>query len=219
MKLKKVYPYLLLLALPFLQGTQCNKDVDQRYVENEHVFNETVTLAPYRLDYAVGDTLWLRVNIPGKKLLDEKTGTRILFDSSLFKSMAGVRLLYHDPFIGDGPFVAYIFPPGVSAVTSNGNYQTLASVDFGCTPSPDYSLLLGMVLLKPGAMGISFNNNSIQQCGTNNYKNSKLVFTFDVPDTHQEFYQQLPFSTLGIKPDDYSLNALQQKWLVAINVQ
>lgn len=219
MKFKKFYPYLLLLALPFLQGTQCNKEVPDYNDNNEYNFKETVTLSPFGLDYHIGDTIWLRVNIQGKKLFDENTGTRVFFDSALFKSNAAAQLLFSDPFLGDGPFVHYLFPSGVSAFTNDYSYQTLAFVDFGCAPSPDYTLQLGMVLLKKGVMGISFNNGSIMQCGTNNYKNSKLLFTFDVPDTHEQFYRQLPFASIGKTPDDNVLYSLKNKWMVVINVQ
>ena|SRR5215218_5200571 len=112
MKTRNLYIGLLLLSLPFLQGLQCDKDVEPQPVEYEHNFKETATLSPYRLEYAVGDTIWLQVHIQGKKLLDENTGTRILFDSALFKSFAQAQLLFSDPFLGDGPFVHYIFPKG-----------------------------------------------------------------------------------------------------------
>jgi hypothetical protein len=218
MKLKNRSVFFLLLSLPFLQGTQCEKDVADLNEEAEHEFREAVSIFPYRLEYNVGDTIWLEVNIPNKKLFDERTGTRVRFDSALFKSYAQAQMLYSNPFLGDGPFVQYIFPSGVSGFTNNYTYQTQAFVDFGCAPSPDYTLLLGMVLLKKGVLGINFNNMSIAQCRTKYSKNSKLLFSFDVTDTHEQYYRDLPFDSIGKRPDESVLYSLERKWMVVIRV-
>lgn len=215
---RKFHAVLLLFSLPFLQGTQCDKDVDPQYTDAEYEFRESVSLSPYRLEYNVGDTIWLGVTIPEKKLFDEKTGTRVRYDSALFKSLAQAQLLYSNPFLGDGPFVQFLFPSGVSAFTQNYNYTTQAFVDFGCVASQDYTLRLGMILITKGVIGISFNNGSIEQCRTGYSRNARLLFSFDVPDTHQQYYRQLPFDSVGKRPDETVLYSLEQKWMVVIRV-
>lgn len=219
MKLRKLHAFLLLLSLPFLQGTQCDRYDGYEDIKPEHTFKENASLSPYRLAYNVGDTIWLRVNIPAKKLFDEKTGTRIFFDSALFKSYAQVQLLYSNPYLGDGPFARFVFPTGISAYTNDYMYQTQAFVEFGCAPSSDYNFLLGMVLLKQGVFGVSFSNTSVERCRTTTYNYSTLTFQFDVADTHKQQYLELPFDSIGKKPDDNVLYQLEQKSMVVITVQ
>lgn len=218
MKQKNTYLILLLLSLPFLQGVDCGRYEGMPDIPYKHYFKEPVSLTPYQLEYTVGDTLWLRVNIPDKKLLDTLTGTRVFFDSALFKSLAQVQLLYSNPFLGDGPFAQFIFPTGVSASTNNYSYQTQALIDFGCAPAAGYNLSLGVVLLKKGVFGLSFGANSIVQCGTEDYKSARINFSFDVTDTHNIFYQALPFDSIGKKPDAYVLDALARRTMVVIHV-
>lgn len=198
---------------------QCGKEYDGTIPENKYEFREKVTISPYQLDYNVGDTIWLEVKVPGKKLFDEKTNTRIFFDSASFNTLAQIELLYNNPFVGNGPFASFIFPAGVSAFSNNGGAQTLASITYGCSPSSDYQLRLGIVMIHKGVIGISLFNSSIQKCFTDNYQNSKLTYAFDVNDTHKSFYQQLPFSDIGKKPADYVLENLDKKIMVVVNVR
>lgn len=218
MKIRQIQLAILLFTLPFLQGLQCDKYDGYEDIPFEHNFSESVSILPYRLTYTVGDTIWLRINIPDKKLFDENKGTRVLFESALFNSLAQVQLLYANPYIGDGPFARFVFPQGISATTSNYNYNTQAYIKFGCAPSNDYQLSLGMVLLKEGIFGISFSAMGIEQCGTNNTKNSRLNLKFDVADTHKSIYQSLPFEAIGQKPDAYVLAALDKKHMVLVQV-
>ena len=218
MKRSTLYLGLMLLAIPFLQGLQCDKYEGYADIEPEHRFKEKVSVLPYKLTYAVGDTVWLRVNIEGKRLFDEKTGTRVLFESALFNSMAQVQLLYDDPYIGDGPFARFIYPQGITAATNNFSYTSQAVIGFGCAPSSNYDLTLGVVLLKKGVFGIWFNTMSVQECGTNNYKNASLRFSFDVEDAHKQFYQNQPFKSIGKKADENVLTALDKKEMVVIQV-
>lgn len=218
MKRQKLPLLILLFSLPFLQGVDCKRYEGMPDIPYQHYFKETVALLPYQTDYRVGDTIYLQVHIPGKKLLDTLTGTRVFFDSALFKSFAQAQLVYNNPFLGDGPFVQFLFPTGVSGSTNNYSYNTQALVDFGCAPGPDYSLSLGMVLLKRGVFGISFSTSSLAQCGTETYRNARITFLFDVADTHKSFYQTLPFDSIGKQPDAYVLDALDRKNMVVIRV-
>lgn len=209
---------MLLLSLPFLQGLQCDKYDGYEDIPPEHNFSETIAVSPDKLTYSIGDTIWLRINIPDKKLFDENRGTRVLFESASFNSLAQVQLLYANPYVGDGPFVRFIYPQGISATTNNYSYNTQAIIKFGCAPSNDYQLVLGMVVLKEGVFGIYFNTGSIEQCGTSINKNSRLKFKFDVADTRKAFYQSLPFEAIGKKQDEYVLSALDKKEMILIQV-
>jgi hypothetical protein len=214
----------LIIGIIFLFGIlnvnfQCGKEFDGVIPENEFEFKETVSISPYRLDYNVGDTIWLTVNIPDKKLFDEKTNTRVFFDSASFTSVAQVDLLYNNPFLTNGPFASFIFPTGVSANFINGGAQTSTYISYGCAPSSDYHLRLGIVMVKKGVFGLSFYNPSIQKCLTDHYRNSTLNFTFDVNDTHRQFYQQLDFLAIGKKQDDFALERLAKKMMVVVNVR
>jgi len=164
---------------------QCDKDVGMA-LPIAHTFEESVTINPYKLNYSIGDTLFLNLTIPGKKLLDTKTNTRILFDSVSFTSIAQVDLLYNNPFVANGPLVKFVFPLGISANTGTGGPQSYAHITYGCVPSADYTLSLGMVLIEKGVFGVSFFNTAINQCFNNFFKNSSLRFTFNVSDTHKQ---------------------------------
>ncbi len=197
---------------------QCGRDYLEP-IEEKYSFEEKISISPYNLNYNVGDTMWLNFNVPGKKLFDTKTSTRVFYDSANFHALARVSLLYNNPFIADGPVASFIFPTGVVAQIGNYSGQTDAYVTFGCSPATDYKLLLGIVLIKKGAFSVSFNNNYVRECFTDQLSNARLTFQFDVADTHKQFYQQLPFANIGKKQDEYVLQQLDSKSAVVINVQ
>jgi len=190
-----------------------------RPYQSNTLFKENVLITPYNLNDVVGDTVWLNINIPNKKIFDQTTNTRVFFDSASFSVIAQVDLLFNNPFIGTGPFASFIFPQGISVNTGNGGAQTYANISFGCSPSTDYNLMVGIVLIEKGVFGISFFNTAIRKCLINNYENSVLTFAFDVTDTHKQYYQQLPFSSIGKQIDTNILDRLDKKSMVIINVQ
>ena len=197
---------------------QCDKGVGIA-VPIDHTFAETVSITPYKLNYNVGDTFWVNLSIPGKRLFDTKTNTRVLYDSASFNSIAQVDLLYNNPFIANGPFARFIFPQGVSAYSNTSGPQTYANITYGCAPSNDYRLSVGVILIEKGVFGISFFNTYINKCFSNNFRSSQLSFSFDVSDTHKQYYQQLPFINIGKQPSDDVLHRLDRKTMVVINVQ
>jgi hypothetical protein len=215
---KLIVPLLLLFAL-LNTKFQCDKGDAYQFPEIAYQFKEPVTITPYQLDYKVGDTVWLSVNIPDKRLLDTLTNTRVRYDSASFTTAAQVELLYNNPFIATGPFARFVFPPGVTAYVNSGSASTYAQITYGCAPSPDYRLLLGVVLIEKGVFGLSLFNSSILQCFTNSYRNAMLTYAFDVADTHKAYYQQLPFSNIGKQPEGHVLERLNRKAMVVINVQ
>ncbi len=75
MKPKSTILFIILFAIISLKF-QCEKGVGVS-VPIENIFAETVSITPYKLNYNSGDTIWIIVNIPGKKLFDTKTNTRI----------------------------------------------------------------------------------------------------------------------------------------------
>jgi hypothetical protein len=196
---------------------QCNRDYIG--IPPKYTFKESVAITPYNLNYRVGDTVWLRVNIPEKKLFDEKTNTRVLFDSVNLSVRAQIDLLFNNPFISNGPFASFVLPTGISAYTYNGAGQTAANIIFGCTPSTDYNLLVGIVFTEKGVFGISFPNALLQKCFSSAYENSTLTFSLSVDDTHKQYYQQLPFSSIGKQQDPYILDKLDKKLIAVVNVQ
>lgn len=220
MKIGKLYLGLLLVIIPFLQGLQCDKDVvgngDPR---PQYTFKEKVSVQPYKLNYSIGDTIWLDVNVAGKRLYDERTSQRVLYDSVAFTSIAQVDLLYNNPFIGDGPFAKLVYPTGIAAHTNNSLYQTSAFITYGCSNATDYRLKVGIILLKPGVFGVSFFNSSITECLTGHFRSAQLFYELDVTDTHKQFYLQQPLSNIGKKPDEVFLNMLDRKAMVVVQVQ
>ncbi len=197
MKMKKINLFTIFLFAILSLQLQCDKGYDGMDIPEKYTFKEKVSISPYTLNYDVGDTIWLTVSIPGKKIFDEKTNTRVFYDSASFNTITQIDLLYNNPFIGNGPFASFIFPAGVSAFTQNSGGQTYASVTFGCSPSTDYHLSLGIVLIEKGAFSLSFYNSSIKKCFTENFENSRLTYEIDVVDTHKQFYQQLPLANIG----------------------
>lgn len=216
---KKVFVVIALLFALLNVQLQCGKDYGGIAPEIKYEFRERVAITPYTLDYKVGDTIWLAVNIPDKKLFDEKTNEKIFFDSASFTTIAQVDLLYNNPFIGTGPFASFIFPAGISAYKGNGVGQTYANINYGCSSAAGYNLLIGIVLIEKGVFGISFFNTAIQKCFTGNFQSAKLTYVFDVNDTHKQFYQQLPFSAVGKKQENFVLERLDKKMMVVINVR
>ncbi|MCJ8167262.1 hypothetical protein MKJ04_20645 [Pontibacter sp. E15-1] len=55
-----VLPAFACLAM----GFQCEEDYPEP--EYSHIFQEALSLTPYKKAYAVGDTLWVGTNIQGK---------------------------------------------------------------------------------------------------------------------------------------------------------
>jgi hypothetical protein len=80
-------------------------------------------------------------------------------------------------------------------------------------------MLVGIILLEKGVFGISVSNYNIQKCIHENYLNSSLSLSFDVSDTHKEFYQQLPLAEIGKKHNESYLQMLDKKTMIALNVQ
>lgn len=198
--------------------TQCNKADMGLQPEIKYEFRQNVSVTPYHLDYKQGDTVWLEVSAPGKKLFDEKSNTQIVYDSVGFSSIAQVDLLYNNPFVGNGPFVSFIYPTSISAYPGNSGPQTYTNISWGCAHSTDYHLLLGMVLLQKGVFGISMFNSAIQKCSNSYYQGARLTYYFDVSDTHVQYYQQLPFSAIGKQVDTNVIDRLNKKTMVVINV-
>ncbi len=115
---KNLILFISLFALIGLKF-QCDKGGIGTDIVEKYSFNEKVTVSPYSLNYKIGDTLWLKLNIPEKKLFDEKTNTLVFFDSANFTAYAQLDLLYNNPFIGNGPFASFVFPSGISGYVLN----------------------------------------------------------------------------------------------------
>jgi hypothetical protein len=213
----------IIIALILLFGilnvkTSCYRERLDEIAQPRYEFRQDLSLTPYNLDYKVGDTIWFELNTPGKRLLDEKTNSLVLYDSAGFASMVVVDLLYNNPYVANGPFVSFIFPAGISARSSTSGPQTFGDVQYGCAPSPDYHLLLGMVLLQKGAFGISMINYAVKKCINNSNPPARLTYYFNVNDAHEQFYQQLPFSAIGKQADTNVISRLNKKLTVVINV-
>ena len=215
---KAIVPLILLFGILNVKF-MCYRDRHLDPLVSIYDFKQNVTITPYHLNYTAGDTLWLGVNIPGKKLFDERTNTKVFFDSASFTAKASVALVYNNPFISTGPFASFVFPAGVSAYTGNGGGSTYASINFGCSPSVDYNFELGIVLKEKGVFGISFFSEGIQKCFANNYQYNTLTYSFDVTDNHKQYYQQLDFAAIGKQQDGTVLDELNRKSMIVINVQ
>jgi hypothetical protein len=218
MKRNRIIVILCILFGLINLKTQCNKDYPAP-PGYKYSFQEKVSVTPYQLNYHVGDTVTLQLTIPGKKLFDSKTNTRVLFDSASFNIGVVVNLIFNDPYIGDGPFASFIFRPGVSAYTQTYPGTTQSFITTGCSLSADYVLAVGVVLLQKGVFSLGIYNNDLKNCFTGSATSAQLSLSLDVDDTHKSFYHQLPFSSIGKIEDDNVLRSLDVKGLAIINVQ
>ncbi|MEO9022596.1 MAG: hypothetical protein ABI237_19555 [Ginsengibacter sp.] len=218
MKNKK---YILILSLFFgliNLKLQCNKD-RQQPPDYKYQFSEKISVSPYRLNYHVGDTIMLQLDVPGKKLFDSKTNSEVYYDSVSFNIGVNVNLVFNNPYIGDGPFASFIFYPGVSAYSQTYSGTTLAFLTTGCNLSSGYQVKVGVVLLKKGVFAMGVYNSSIQNCFNGNAMNAQVQFSMDIDDTHTSYYQGLPFSDIGKFQDKNVLFQLDSKMMAIINVE
>lgn len=218
MKRNKItFIFIILFSLINIK-TQCNKDrvtpPDYKYQ-----FEEKISVTPYQLNYNVGDTIFFQLYVPGKKIYDSKTNSTVFFDSASFNMGVYVNLLFNNPYIGDGPFASFIYPRDVSAYTTNYTGTTQAFLTTGCSQSKDYLVKVGAVLTQKGVFVIGAFCNSLQNCFNGYATNAQLRFSLDVDDTHESFYQQLPFSDIGKTEDQNILSELDSKVAAVINVE
>jgi hypothetical protein len=216
----RIFISLIILGL-FVCTTamQCYRNYPQTDIKGQYGFKEGADILPYRVNYNVGDTIWINLTIPGKRILDTISGLRIFYDSANFNSVVQVDLLYKNPFTVNGALADFVFPLGVSAYTNTGGPQTFSQVSFGCAPSADYQLLLGIVLKQQGILGISFYNSYLKKCFSNSYDRNSFSLSFNVNDPHKNLYLQQSMTTIGKTHDPIFLNMLDRKTMVAINVQ
>ncbi len=212
-----ILSFFILLGIISLK-TQCDRNVPAS-PDYKYIFSEEISVTPYQLDYSVGDTIWMQLNVPGKKLYDSKSNSRIYFDSAGIVMSIPVMLLFNNPYVGDGPFVTFVFPKGVSAYTNSYSGNTTASITLGCTYYNNYIIDVGVVLLQKGVFSIGANGNDIQNCYTGYASYAQLSLTLQVADTHKTFYQSLPFADIGKKIDPAVLSLLDAKGIAVINVQ
>ena len=219
MPVKTLLLLLFLVITTLSSSFQCNKDYPQNNPVSKYAFKESVSIFPYQLNYNIGDTIWIDLNIPRKMIFDSISGTRIIYDSLNFFSIAQVDLLYKNPFIANGPLADFIYPQGVSAYSSTGGPQTFTQISFVCAPSSDYHLLLGIILKQKGVFGISFYNSYLRKCFSNSTDPNKLTLAFNVTDTHKSYYLQQPLANIGKTHDPVFLNMLDKKIMVVIDAQ
>jgi hypothetical protein len=222
------YSFLLLLtAFVFIifTSTDCHRDV--AFPKGQYAFKEQMSITPYRLNYSIGDTIWIDYAVPDKKLFDTITQSRILYDSAAFNVNITAQLLYNNPFITTGPFATFVYPLGISASDVNGGGRTVSYVQFGCANLQNgYQLKIGVVLTHKGLVGISVGPYSsysggyyLSKCFTNISDYSLLRFVFNVADAHKDVYLQQMFGAIGKTPDAQILAQLDRKEMVVINVQ
>src|SRR5665647_1691479 len=195
--------------------TQCNKPypIAPAY---EYTFLEKIAVTPYQLNYNVGDTIQLELNVPGKKLFDTKTNSLVFKDSISFNIGINVSLLFNNPYIGDGPFASFVYNSGLSAYSTNYSGITQAFLTTGCTTANDYKETVGIVLLKKGIFAIGMYCNNIVNCYNGYATNSQVRFQLNVDDTHKSYYQQLPLLDIGKMPDSNILTELDAKLIACL---
>lgn len=218
MKEKTFTALILVSTFIIIAGFQCYKDPIND-VKAEFAFKENTVITPYQVNYRVGDTLWLDLNIPNKRILDTISGSRVFYDSVNFNCIVRVDLLYNNPFVVNDPLADFIFPLGVSAYTYTGGPQTHSQISFGCAPSSNYQLSIGIILKEKGVLGISFYNAYLKKCFSSSFDPNTLTLSFNVNDPHKNLYLQQPMSSIGKTHDPVFLNMLDARTMVAINVQ
>jgi len=218
MKYKKiVIGFIILFGLINIK-TQCGRQMPQR-PDYKYSFSEKMTASPYQLNYNEGDTIMLQLNVPGKKLFDTKTNARIFFDSASLPITVAVNLVFNNPYIGDGPFASFIYSQGISAYTQSYSGTTYASITTGCTASNDYTVTVGVVLIKKGVFALSVSGNDLTHCFNGYSAYAQFMLLLDVDHTHKSYYQQLPFSDIGKIQDNNIITGLDRKNAAIINVQ
>lgn len=215
----KTFNLLIVLSLiaATTMFTQCGKD---RYPPDyQYYFKQSADITPYQLNYNKGDTIWVHVHIPGKKIYDTLSKQSIFYDSARIAANINVQLVYNNPFIVNSVKLAnFVYSPNISAnETINQNF-TSSSIEFGCSQATDYDLLVGVIFTETGVFTISL-NGSVQKCMNNPYVFYPLIYYFNVADSHVDYYKQLPFADISQQADFSIINALNAKSVVCVNVQ
>lgn len=197
--------------------SQCGKD---RYPPDyQYYFKQPANVLPYQLNYNKGDTVWIHINIPGKKLYDTLSKQTIFYDSATISTNLNVQLVYKNPFIVNGERLAnFVYTPNVSASESVNQNFTSTSIQFGCSQAADYDLMVGVIFSETGAFIISL-NGSVSKCMNNPYVFYPLIYYFNVGDSHVNYYQQLPFADISQQADFTVIKSLNNKSAICVNVQ
>ena len=199
---------------------ECNKArVQNPDFIYKYQFQQKISIEPYQANYHVGDTIFFQMYVPGKKFYDSRSDSKVFFDSASFNMGVFVNLEFNNPYVGDGPFASFIFPPGVSAYTSNYSGTTQAYVTTGCSQSQDYLVTIGAVLIQKGVFSVGAFCNSVQYCNNGYATKVQLRLSLDVDDTHKTYYEGLPFSDIGKQVNKDVLSELDTKYAAVIVVQ
>ncbi len=214
---QRIFIALALVALTTIY-TQCPDHTNEPGIAQQY-FKEPLDITPYNLDYSVGDTVWLHVSIPGKILNDTIKHQQVHYDSAYFNTNLSAVLLYNNPLVADGSaFVSFVYTQGVSASEYTNGYVTTANIIFGCNQVTNYDMQVGVVFLKKGVFGLGL-SAEVQKCYSNMYEYNQVAFYFTVSDSHYNLYTQLPFGDIGAQEDAGTVNALNAKTEVCVNVQ
>ena len=213
--------FKLIIILSFVAVTtmfsMCGKD---RYPPDyQYYFKQPVDISPYQLNYNKGDTIWMHVHIPGKKLYDTLSKKNIFYDSATITAIINVQLVYKNPYIVNGARLAnFVYTPNISASESVNQNFTSSSIQFGCSQITDYDLLVGVIFSEMGVFTLSF-NGSVMKCINNPYVFYPLIYYFNVADSHVDYYKQLPFADISQEPNLNIIKAINDKSAVCVNVQ
>jgi hypothetical protein len=185
----------------------------------QYYFKQPVDISPYKLNYNKGDTVWMQVHIPGKKLYDTLSKKTIFYDSASITANINVQLVYKNPYIVNGARLAnFVYTPNISASESVNQNFTSSSIQFGCSQATDYDLRVGVIFTETGVFTLSL-NGSVEKCMNNPYIFYPLIYYFNVADGHVDYYKQLPFADISQQPDFNIIKALNDKSAVCVNVQ
>lgn len=212
--------FALLLLLPFLMGTYCNKEYDR--IEPKQGFSEKINLSPEQKTYSINDTLWLDFQTADKTLFDTISNQRLSTGTVTFNFTVILIAKYVNPVVPSGVYCDFIHPVNVTSYQQASDYGTATTIEVGCDNAPRYDLKLGIVLKHKGIYVLDIATiKLIEPCDgeVNPYPSAELLFTYNVTDTNKEIYLSIPASERPENPPGFTEKQLDKKLAYTIKVQ
>ncbi|MHA6248627.1 hypothetical protein ACXYMU_11860 [Pontibacter sp. CAU 1760] len=190
----KKYRYLLVAVIVCLTtGFQCEDDYPPE-PEPANIYKETLSLAPFKKSYALGDTIWIETSLNDKRLFDSKSGQKVLVDSvslPIELSYSALYQVYNRPAEG---FCKVISSNLVEAKTENYERTTFVFASYGCNQS-DYRFRIGIVPLSTGVYSLKIaEKNYFYNCLKQQQyaERSQILYTFGLNDTNKDIFLAIP---------------------------
>lgn len=174
-------------------GFQCGDEYPPE-PESAYIFKETLSLAPFKKSYSVGDTIWIESTLHNKHLFDSKSGQNVLVDSVSLPIKLSYSALYQVYSRAAEGFCKVVSSSPVEAKTEHYELTTFILASYGCN-QPDYRFKVGIVLLSTGIYSLkiaekNYFYNCIEQ--QQDAKRSQIFYTFNLNDTNKDVFLAIP---------------------------